>query len=78
MGAKMADATEEQRRREMLDARRAAGAKAWSPSRAREALRRFGIGGTVRFEEAEAHGAFDNSDAFENWCFAEFGELVSL
>jgi hypothetical protein len=69
----MATPVEEQARRDALDARRKAGDAAWSPSRAREALRAYlcesGLAGVAHTWSAEAEraGAFDEPEALRTF-----------
>lgn len=79
----MASPEEERRRAVMLDERRRAGDAAWSPSRAREALRAFGVTHFGRdrnphqlCEKAADTGALDGPEAFDAFCMAEFGSTV--
>lgn len=82
----MAAPEEEQRRAEALDKARNEGADAWSPSRAREAIRAWGarylqacpgarIPRHCTVESAENIGALDNQERFEAWACPSVGPL---
>ena len=84
----MATREEEQARREALDRRRAEGANAWSPSRAREAMRRALCPPLSRFghpdpayvslpalRESEDH--LHSKEAFICWTAPRFGNVLA-
>jgi len=77
---------EDLERRRMIDARNDAGARAWSPSRAREALKHeLWRAITGKFKASEYHIArirlgiespfisFDSEQAYIDWCHLEIG-----
>lgn len=79
---------EDLRRRRELDARRADGEKAWSPSRAREALRAWRRGRDVSAmsynecfklaQSADTHDCLSDLASFDAFCEMRLGERLKI
>jgi hypothetical protein len=77
----MASREVEAQRAEFLDARRKAGDAAWSPSRAREALRKWAarknLSSWLRRVD-EVTKPFDDEQTFQAFCREEIGRLLKV